>query len=48
MSKRDLDLSEKIYYSRYKEGTTMKWVGGAELWYTQDLYVWVGNPEMEE
>ena len=31
-------LAEKIFYNeRYKEGTTIRWVGGAEM-STQDLY----------
>ena len=37
-------LEEKIYSQRYKEGTTMRQVGGTEMWNGQDPYPQKGNP----
>ena len=37
-----------IIKKKKKEGTTMKWVGRAKIWYSQDPYPWIDDPQMGE
>ena len=43
-----MTYAETIFYNqRYKEGTTMRWVGGAELQYSQNPIPLGEGPKME-